>query len=253
MEPVERGTFRRLTRKSLLTLRPFWLHRGRFYAVWIAAHGVLAVLPAMAHGRLDWPPLNAWVMLAEVRPGGGVPIYYSVMPLEANYEGTPINTYTIVLWSIVAALALAQAIRPANGSRWIWLAGWLVVGAAAAVIAAEEHYELKGYLGHQVAWLDPIPTTIRWEVVVAPFVAVPGAIAGYVLYKSVAKHAILSLLFAVACVLFFASLAHEIVQYNVWMDLLEEGSEMMAGSLMSVILAELLLRHFVQLRMRNSG
>ena len=133
------------------------------------------------------------------------------------------------------------------------MAGWLVVGAAAAVIAAEEHYELKGQLGHQVAWLDPIPITIRWEVVVAPFVAVPGAIAGYVLYKSVAKHATLSLLFAVACVLFFASLAHEIVQYNVWMDLLEEGSEMMAGALMAVILTELLLRYVVQLRVRNGG
>ena len=243
-----RGALRRGAREVLLTLRSCGVRRGRLYAAWIAVHGVLAVLPATTRGRLDWPPLNAWEMPVQVRPGGGVPITYWVIPLEANYEGTPLNAYSIVLWSLVAALALAQAARPAAGRRWLWLVGWLCAGGIAALIAAEEHYEWKGSLGYQVEWLEFIALHVRWEVVAAPFVALPGAMAGYVIYRSVTRFPALAMLSVAAGILAFASLAHEVVQYNLWMDLIEEGSEMILGAILAVILFELLVRYYIEVK-----
>ena len=248
-----RGGLRRGARELRLTLRWCWLRRGRLYAAWIAVHGVLAVLPATTRGRLDWPPLNAWEMPVQVRPGGGVPITYWVIPLEANYEGTPINTYSIVLWSIVAALALAQVARPAAGRRWLWLAGWICAGGLAALIAMEEHYEWKTAFGYEVEWLEFIVYTVRWEVVAAPFVAVPGALAGYVIYRSVTRIPALAMLAVAACIFAISSLAHEIVQYNLWMELIEEGSEMILGSILAVILYELLMRYYIEVKHEARG
>ena len=247
-----RGALWRWAWEPLLTLRSCGLRRGRLYAAWIAVHGVLAVLPAITRGRLDWPPLNAWEMPVQVRPGGGVPITYWVIPLEANYEGTPLNTYSIVLWSLVAALALAQVVRPAGGRRWLWLAGWISVGGLAALIAMEEHYEWKGAFGYQVEWLEFIAHTVRWEVVVAPFAALPVALAGNVIYRSVTRIPALAMLSVAACIFAIASLAHEIVQYNLWMDLLEEGSEMLLGAVLAVILYELLMRYYIEVKHEDS-
>ena len=181
-----------------------------------------------------------------------MPITYWVIPLEANYEGTPLNTHSIVLWSLVAALALAQVVRPTDGRRWLWLAGWISAAGIAALIAAEEHYEWKGYLGYQVEWLEFISAHVRWEAVVAPFVAVPGALAGYVIYKSVTRYPGLAMLSVAACILAFASLAHEVVQYNLWMDLMEEGSEMLLGAVLIVILYELLVRYYMEVKHEGS-
>ncbi|MCY4111556.1 MAG: hypothetical protein OXF96_06410, partial [Chloroflexi bacterium] len=200
MEPVGRGALWRWAQEPLLTLRSCGLRRGPLYAAWIAVHGVLAVLPVTSRERLNWPPFNAWEMPVEMRPGGGMPITVWVTPLEANIEGTPLNTYSIVLWSMVAALALAQVVRPAAGRRWLWLAGWISVGGLAALIAVEEHYDWKGSLGSQVQWFDFIASTVRWEVVVAPFVALPGALAGYVIYRSVTRIPALAMLSAAACI-----------------------------------------------------
>jgi len=250
---VGRGGHRRWAREWLLTLRPGWLRRGRLYAAWIAAHGVLAVLPATARGRLDWPPLNAWEMPVEVRPGGGVPITYWVIPLEANYEGTPLNTYSIVLWGMVAALALAQVVRRADGRRWLWLAGWISAGTIAAIIAVEEYYDFKGALGHQGAWLEFISSDVRWEIVVAPFVAVPGAIAGYVIYKSVTRYPGLAMLSGVACIFAIVTLTHDFaVSNHWWVDFIEEGSELMLGAVLIVILYELLIRYYMEVKYEGS-
>ncbi len=229
------------------------MRRGRLYAAWIAVHGVLAVLPVTSRERLDWPPLNAWEMPVEMRPGGGMPITVWVTPLESNIEATPINTYSIVLWSLVAALALAQVVRPAAGRRWLWLAGWLCAGGLAAIIAVEEHYDWKGSLGSQVQWFEFVATTVRWEVVVAPFVALPGAMAGYVIYRSVTRIPALALLSAAACIFAIVTISHDIgASNNLWIDLIEEGSEMILGSVLVVILYELLMRYYIEVKREDS-
>ena len=229
------------------------MRRGRLYAAWIAAHGVLAVLPATTRRRLDWPPLNAWEMPAEVRPGGGVPITVWVSPLEANYEGTPLNTYSIVLWSLVAALALVQVARPADGRRWLWLAGWISAAGIAAMIAVEEYFDFKGSFGHQLAWLEFISSDVRWEFIVAPFVAVPGAIAGYVVYRSVTRYPGLSMLSVAACTFAIITLSHDIsVSSNWWVDFIEEGSEMLLGAVLAVILYELIIRYYIEVKHEGS-
>ena len=229
------------------------MRRGPLYAAWIAVHGVLAVLPAITRGRLDWPPLNAWEMPVQVRPGGGVPITYWVIPLEANYEGTPLNTYSIVLWSMVAALALAQVVRPAAGRRWLWLSGWICAGGLAALIAAEEHYDWKGSLGSQVQWFEFVSSTVRWEVVVAPFAALPVALAGNVIYRSVSRLPALAMLSAAACFFAFVTLSHDIgASNNLWIDLIEEGSEMTLGAILIVILYELLMRYYIEVKHEDS-
>ena len=120
------------------------------------------------------------------------------------------------------------------------------------MIAAEEYYEVKGSFGYQVEWLEFIAFNIRWEVVVAPFVALPVALAGYVVYRSVSRFPALAMLFVAACTFAIASLAHEIVQYNLWMDLIEEGSEMMLGAILAVILYELLMRYYLKVKREGS-
>ncbi|MCY3913981.1 MAG: hypothetical protein OXG43_12175 [Chloroflexi bacterium] len=245
---MERGSLQRWAQESLLTLTSCWLLRGRLYAAWLAAHGLLAVLPVTSRGRLDWPPFNSWVIPLEGNVGEDTPTIIWVSPLEANVEVTPINTYTIVLWSIVAALALAQAVRPANGRGGMWLVGWICTGGIAAMIAVEEYLERKGYLAQGVEWLEFIPSNVRWEFVVAPFVAVPGVMAGYVIYKSVTRNPALAMLSVAAIVFAVTGLARELISGNLWMDLMEEGSEMMAGSIITVILFELLVQYYTEVK-----
>ena len=204
--------------------------RGRLYAGWLAVHGVLAALPITSHGRLDWPPFNAWGS-----------------HLDLNIEGALGNTYTIVLWSIVAVLALAQAVRPADGSRWLWLSGWFSLGIIAGALAAEEYAGLKGQLGlvgYNIAWLEGIHGTVIWLVVFSPPAAILGSISAYVLYTSVRRNVVLAILAGLAPVTGVAATYHEILDLNEWADVLEEGLELMTAALISVVLIELLVQHW---------
>ena len=204
--------------------------RGRLYAGWLAAHGLLALLPVTSHGYLDWQPFKPWVM-----------------HLEANIEGTPANSYTIVLWGMVGALALAQVTRPADGCRWLWLAGWISFGIIACMIAAEEHADLKWRLGLGVALLERIPGPMLWIVVITPLLALLAPQSVYVLYKSVRRHAVLAVLAGSASISGIAAVAHEVVHdvalsYEIFL-LYEEGLEIMAAAFLCVVLVELLIQH----------
>lgn len=202
--------------------------RGPLYAAWLAVHGVLAVWPITSPGHLDWPPFNAWA-------------HY----LNANIEGTPLNTYNVVLWGIVAALAIAQLARPADGRQRLWLAGWICMGVIAAVIAVEELVDLKARLSVSVAsfgYLEPVSDSVRWIFLAAPFVLILGIAPAYVLYRSVRRHAELAALSGMSLIAGSAATAHEFVEGNEWVFLIEEGLEMVSAALLCVVLVELLAR-----------
>lgn len=202
--------------------------RGRLYACWLAAHAVLVVLPITSPGHLDWPPFNAWA-------------HY----LNANIEGTPLNTYNIVLWGIVAALAIAQLARSADGRQHVWLGGWIGAGIIAAVIAIEELVDLKASLGVSVASFEilaPVSGSVRWIFLTAPFMLILGIVPAYVLYLSVRKHAELAALSGMSLIAGSAAIAHEFIEGNEWVFLIEEGLEMVSAALICVVLVELLAR-----------
>ena len=130
--------------------------------------------------------------------------------LEADTDTSLANTYSAVVWGVVAVLAVAQLLRPPSSSRrrWLWRLGWLSVALLAALIALEERASLKDAIGRLtlpvdlalIPNLEALPGHTRWLAVVAPLLAAPLAAAGWVLLTSQRLHPARALLTLLAIV-----------------------------------------------------
>ena len=220
-----------------------WLRRPRtrawLLAGFLALHLALAAPLAILAADWDRPEPDSWLR-----------------QLNFDGEGTAANLYSGILWGGVAALAAAQLFRPAisvRGPRWLWMLGWLSAALLAALVALEELADLKDTLGRwealnalQASWnLARLPVNLRWAVVVVPCIAPLAAAAGWVAYTSLRRHPALALLAVLAVALGVGTAVHDQfgVLYgttSVWVLFIEEGSEIMAGATLAVVLVELL-------------
>lgn len=173
--------------------------------------------------------------------------------LILNKERTAANLYSALLWGAVAALAAAQLFRsatPVRGPKWLGALGWLSVAALAALVAAEEFISLKDTLGYEQALqesmiLSGVPEKHLWLPLVAPLVVLLGATAGWGAYPTLHRHPALALLTGVAVTVGLGALLRDVFAGTQYMSpvgkhFLEEGSELMAGATLAVVLVELL-------------
>lgn len=213
--------------------------RARAYAAFLAAHLLLtAPLAVIAAGWDGFVP-SGW--LAQ---------------FNFDEEGTAANLYSGVLWMAVAALGFAQLRRsiPRRRPKRRRAIGWACLGILAALVAIEELAGLKD-TDAAVAAVDRLtsflpgwlPKDARWLAVLAPLIAPLALAAGWVLYTSQRRHPVRALLTVLAAVLLIGAQISDGLDplydwpMRVWMWLVEEGSEVLAGALLVVILAETLL------------
>ena len=220
-----------------------WLMRPRtrawLLAGFLAVHLALTVPLAILAVGWDWPEPDSWFQ-----------------QLSLDREGSAAALYSGVLWGTVAALAAAQLFRPAlpiRGPRWLWALGWLSAALIAALVAFEELADLKDTLGRS-EWLvgllasvdlRDLPVEVRWAAVVAPLAAPLAAAAGWVLYASLRRHPALALLAVLALALGVGAVLHDgfAEGYGTtgsWLLFLDDGSEVMAGAILAVVLVEAL-------------
>ena len=213
--------------------------RARLLAVFLAVHVALTVPSAILPLDWDFPEPGSWFR-----------------QLSLDSEGSLANLYSGVLWGTVAALAAAQLLRsaiPARGPRWLWALGWLSAALFAALVAFEELADLKDTLGRWETLdallaslnLADLPAEVRWAAVVAPLTAPLAAAAGWVLYASLRRHPGLALLTVLALALGVGAALRDgfgelYGTTGTWLLLLEDGSELMAGAILAVVLVEAL-------------
>lgn len=175
--------------------------------------------------------------------------------LDSGIEGTSANIYSGYLWGFVALLALAQIARsgPEVKPRWLMVVGWVSFGGFAALIAFEELASVKDTLGVLAASarlaalkISDLPQSARWLAVVAP-IAVPMAAAAWVTYSSQRKQPGLRMLTLLAIVMAMTAAIRDGFNASygtttVWEELIEEGSELISGAILFVVLVEMLLR-----------
>ena len=214
-------------------------HGHWLLAVFLAAHLALTVPSAIFPLDWDFSQPDSWFR-----------------QLSLDSEGSLANLYSGVLWGTVAALAAAQLFRaviPVRGPRWLWALGWLSVALFAALVSFEELADLKDTLGR---WgkldallaslnLADLPAEVRWAAVVAPLTAPLAAAAGWVLYASLRRHPGLALLTVLALALGVGAALRDgfgelYGTTGTWLLLLEDGSELMAGAILAVVLVEAL-------------
>ena len=208
--------------------------RGRLLAGFLVANLVLAA---------------PWTIFAQ----RGLPVGNA---LTLDSEGSPVNVYAGILWAVVAALAVAQVLRPAasaRGPRWLVALGWLGAASLAALVAFEELASLKDplrrmdgpYAFLELLNLTGLPPNVLWVPVVAP-IAVPLAVAaGWVLYMSLRHRPMLAVLTVLAVALGASAVLRDALgdgHYPSlhWLHFLEEGCELMASAAMVVVFVELL-------------
>ena len=186
--------------------------------------------------------------------------------LDLNHEGTAANSYSSILWASVAVLGLAQLLRSGRASkpRWLWNLGWLSVGCLGLFVAAEDIASLKDPTGASFSigpeWLNAYD---RWVVAVAPIALPLAAAAGRNLFLSQRGHPARIFLTVLALMLLAAAIVHDLLHSYYtshgfrWGYFAEEGSEVMAGAILIVVLTETLMaaepsgRERENLRMRR--
>ena len=206
----------------------------------LAAHLALTVPLIILAGRWNWPG-PAFVL----------------QELNLDGDGSPAALYAGVLWGAVAALAAVQVFRPAvptRGPRWLCVLGWCSVALFAGAVAFEEIAGLKDALG-RTEWvkallasvrLADLPAEDRWAAVVAPIAAPPAVAAAWVLYASLRHRPALALLTVLAVALGVSAVLHDGLAHlygttGPWLLVLDDGSELMAGAILAVVLVELLV------------
>ena len=143
--------------------------RARLLAGFLGINLVAALLGQAQ--RLGWLGTSPWIR-----------------QLDSSPEGTLANSYSVVVWSAVAVLALAQLCRstPLGSRRRFQVLGWLSLALIAALAAFEEVADLKDAIGpHTVPaglaaalHLEGFPPSARWLPIVAPLLAAPLAAGG---------------------------------------------------------------------------
>ena len=212
--------------------------RARTYAAFLAVH----------------LPLTAPMVVIAASWDGGVPNGW-LAPFNFDMEGTAANLYSGVLWTAVAALGFAQLSRSASTQRprLRWRIGWACLGVFAALVAIEELAGLKDTdaaveaLEHLTSFAPEwLPEDARWLAVVAPLATPLAAAAGWALYTSQRPHPVRAFLTVLAVGLLLGVLIIDGLDpfydwpTRVWMRFIEESSELLAGALLVVILAETL-------------
>ncbi len=221
--------------------------RSRLLAGFLAANLALVLLPAADANHLELiAPGTEWIG-----------------HLWSDIDGTWANTYSVVLWGAVAVLGLAQLLRPEPPSRrrWARVIGWLCVTLVASLIAIEDYAGWKVDLGNDLKqwlpYLQAMPPVSKWAVAIAPLLAGPLLVAGWVLWTAQRGRPARRLLTGLAAVLLIAAVVADdglirqspLVQFvrltpPNWAHLIEEGAEIMAGATLVVILIEVLVaRH----------
>ena len=176
--------------------------------------------------------------------------------LNLDSEQSAANWYSSALWAAVAILAAAQLYRSpraVRGPRWLWFLGWIVVALFAAFIALEEVVSVKDKLDQLIEpesplaqlRFDSLPTGIRWAVMVTVLTAPLAALSGWALYSSLHRRPALLLLTALALALGLSAILRDGfgVLYGTthwWGTYLDDGSEVMAGAILAVVLFEAL-------------
>lgn len=225
--------------------------RARLLAGFLGIN-LLAALLAQAQ-RLGWLGTSHWLR-----------------QLDSSPEGTLANSYSVVVWSAVAVLALAQLCRsePAGSQRRLQVFGWLCLALIAALAAFEEGADLKDSLGPHtlpaslaaMLNLEGLPGSARWLPIVAPLLAVPLAAGGWVLLAAQRGHPARTFLVLLAGVAAASSIAQDAYVTSgaeleiravapgpeplhitqIFAGRLEEGAEVMAAAALVVVLIEML-------------
>ncbi len=213
-----------------------WLQRpqsrARLLAAFVVVHLALTVPLAILVAGWDW--------------------FDWFRQLNLDGEGTAANLYSGILWGAVAALAAGQLCwpeTPARTPRWLWVLGWLSAALFAALVAFEEIADVKDALGKwgalypylEALSLGDLPGNVRWAAVVAVPIAPLAAAAAWVAYVSLRRHPALALLTVLALALGagaalrdgFAELYGTTAAWEVF---IEDGSELMAGAILAVVL-----------------
>ncbi len=191
--------------------------------------------------------------------------------LHPYIEGGPADRYSGVLFSAVAVLAAAQALRPPShrsGPRWLWVVGWLSMAFFIALIAFDELYGPRaGFMwrGDVTSFLG-LPDPVRWVIVAAPFSALPeaapfavlpAAAACWALWTGQRGHPARALLVGLVAVISLGSLVQDAFDEMLvnlllddWLGYLrgpprlkltfEEGAEVMAATALGVVFIEML-------------
>ena len=132
------------------------------------------------------------------------------------------------------------------------MVGWLSVALLAALIAFEEWFSLKHWVGTRAASVELsvldlklVPSGARWLLAVVPILAIPLAAAGWVLYKSQRGRPASGLLTVLAALLAIEAVAQDAfnvlgIPFLAYARFLEEGSEVVAAATLVVVLAEML-------------
>ena len=211
--------------------------RAWLLAGFLAANVALALLPAGDAERLGWLGSPAWLR-----------------ELDAETEVTLANSYSVVVWSAIAVLGLAQLVRPAASSARSRLRvfGWLSVAILAALVALEEGLSVKDMLAEDMSWVDAVtpgpnklPPNTRWLVAAAPLCAPLLAAAGWVFHIEQRGHPAMRLLTLLVAILLVEAVAQD--AYNVlsigigaWQHLMEEAAQIVGAAALVVILVEML-------------
>ena len=145
---------------------------------------------------------------------------------------------------------LFRSATPVRGPKWLGALGWLSVALLAALVAAEELISLKDTLGYRQALrelmiLSDVPEKHLWLPMVAPLAALLAVAASWGAYPTLNRHPALALLTGVAVTVGLGAVLRDVFAGTQYMSpvgkhFLEEGSELMAGATLAVVLVELL-------------
>lgn len=213
--------------------------RAWLLASFLAANVALALLPAGDWQRLGWLGPAAWLR-----------------ELDAESEVSLANSYSVVLWGVIALLGLAQLVRPtpAGARRWLRVFGWLSVAVLAVLVALEEGLSLKDLLAADMAWidaatpgLDKVPPDPRWLVVAVPLFAPLLAAAGWAFHTDQRGHPALRLCTLLAAVLLVEAVAQDAfnvlnISIAAWQQWMEEAAQTVGAAALAVILVEMLAK-----------
>lgn len=194
--------------------------------MFLVANLSIALLPATGDWGLRWPWFSGWVD-----------------HLNSEIDTSLGNAWSVTLWILVVALAIAHLRQKPQARRWIWIAGWSSFAILAAVIALlETHDSFRNQFDGAVP-IEGIARHLHWMILAAPLALPLMVLAGSVLWAIVGRNPTLRILAGVAVVLGFLAVVRDSVFYlydparNDWPLFLEDGSEIMAAAILVVVLA----------------
>lgn len=183
--------------------------------VFLGINVMLVLISAASADRLDW----LWF----------VPVQGH---LDLNREGSAANTWCAVVWIAVGVLALAQLRTLPPSRKRLTQIGYVAVAVLAILIASEDGFSLLGK-DRAGRW--------AWLLVSAPAWLPLAVAASWALVIRGSRHPAERLLVLLAVAFGAASVAIDAGRLSIgpdsWHFLVEEGSELMAGAILALVLA----------------